>query len=112
MNIKDSIEKCSVGQIEDIVLICTRCGNQFENKNDKDAPERLRKELKSLVKAECGKRIRVLSTSCLSLCPKNKVAIAITHNTSEKCFEGYAVDITISAEEVFNSLLKNPAKNE
>ena len=104
MEEKRVIEKAAVGWSETVVMICSKCGDEFEKNCGKESPDRLRGELKFLVKSLCGKRIRVLSTTCLSMCPENKLAIAVTTNTKETVFQGYVVSRNVSAQEVFDLL--------
>lgn len=56
-----------------VVMICERCGGHSFAKD-------LKSELKHLAKDELGKKaLRVVFTSCMSICPKEGIAIGLAH---------------------------------
>jgi predicted metal-binding protein len=103
----DKIENTEVGWTETVVMVCTKCGKQFQNTDDQSAPERFKSELKSLAKAELPpKSVRVVTSSCLNICPVDKIAIAVASTKNPGVFKGYNVDPKASSEEVFKKILK------
>ncbi|MBC7537969.1 MAG: hypothetical protein H7281_04060 [Bacteriovorax sp.] len=101
------IESAEVGWGETVVMICTKCGKQFQSAHNQAAPERIKGDLKSIAKAELGKgSVRVITTSCLNICPVDKIAIAVASKNEPGTFKGYLVDPDISGEELFKKILK------
>lgn len=53
-------------------FICEKCGRRDDGSGDKDYAEKTKKDFKYRLKdAGFGKEIRVATSSCLSLCPKD-----------------------------------------
>ena len=75
-----AVEKQKTAWSDAVVLICEKCGKSLDGlklKEDGNAAENLKKYLKSELKERgCGKRIRVVTSSCLDICIKNEVAIS------------------------------------
>ncbi len=103
MNDKTEIIGADLGWSDSVVMICSTCGKQFENSKLADSPERIKKELKSLTKERLGKAVRVITTSCLNICPKDKIAIV---KGSKSKFEAINVDPEIPAEQIFEHFFK------
>jgi predicted metal-binding protein len=70
-----------------LVLICEKCGhNRYTSVKD------LKSELKHAVKSRHEKgAVRVLLTSCMSICPKDGIAVAVAR-TSEPGTEFFVVE--------------------
>jgi predicted metal-binding protein len=103
---KCAIEKTEVGWSKSVVMICQRCGEQFQSSFDKVSPERIKSELKSSVKAKnLGDEVRVITTSCLNMCPKERIAIAIAEEGRH--FVGLSVDNKTSGDELFDQLISS-----
>ena len=102
------IETAKVGWDEKIVMVCSTCAKQFplSVQDDQDVAQRIKSELKAISKAELGKSVRIVTASCLNICPKNKVAIAIVDKNSSEVFSAVSVDSTISGSELYLALLK------
>lgn len=102
------IEKTKVGWDEKIVMVCSTCAKQFpvNSPDDQDVAQRIKSELKAITKAEFGQSVRVVTASCLNICPDKKVAIAIADKNSPEVFSAVSVDPSISGIELFNALLK------
>lgn len=100
------IEDSKVGWSNAVVMVCTKCGKQFSEQADLEAPERIKSELKSKLKSEYGKSVRVITTSCLDICPVDKIAIAVASNSDKEVFKAYVVDPKVSADELVNSIFK------
>ncbi|MGZ3788269.1 MAG: hypothetical protein ACXVLQ_07080 [Bacteriovorax sp.] len=103
----DAIENKPVGWSETVVMICTKCGEQFSDQKSKEAPERMKGELKAKAKAELGPRVRVITTSCLAICPSNKIAIAKASAKDSAVFKGHSVPAHSTGEELFDKILKD-----
>ena len=106
MNNDKKIEKVELGWEESVVMVCTKCGKQFED-DLRDSPDRIKSELKAKAKSELGKKVRVITTSCLNICPDNKIAVVKASNKEPSVFEAYAVDPNSSGDELFAKILKN-----
>lgn len=102
----EKIETTPVGWSETVVMICTKCGAQFQDSKSKDAPERIKAELKSIAKSELGPRVRVITTSCLNICPEGKIAIAVASTKDSNVFKGYSVAPESKGEELFEKIFK------
>jgi predicted metal-binding protein len=99
------IESAEVEWSEAVVMICTKCGKQFQSAHNQEAPERIKSDLKSIAKAELGKgSVRVVTSSCLNICPVDKIAIAVASKNAPGTFKGYIVDPEISGEELFKKI--------
>lgn len=103
----NKIESVDVGWSDTVVMICTKCGKQIHNSADQESPERLKSELKSKTKAEFGKSVRVINSSCLNICPVDKVAIAVASRKDPGVFKGYIVDPKTSGEELMETIFKD-----
>lgn len=54
------------------LFICEKCGRRDDGTHDKDYAEKTKKDFKGRLRdAGLGKTIRVATSSCLSLCPKD-----------------------------------------
>jgi predicted metal-binding protein len=75
-----AVEKQKTAWSDAVVMICEKCGKSLDDlklKEDGNASENLKKYLKGQMKElGHGKRIRVINSSCLDICQKNKVAIS------------------------------------
>jgi ferredoxin len=107
MSNTEKIEKVDVGWSTVVVMICTKCGKQFSGDSDKEAPERMKSELKSIAKIHLGKSVRVINSSCLNICPVDKIAIAVASNVDSVVFRGFTVPVDATGEELFAKLLKS-----
>ncbi|RZA07841.1 MAG: hypothetical protein EOP11_06565, partial [Proteobacteria bacterium] len=59
-----------------LVLICEKCGH-----NEFASVKELKSELKDAAKEAFGKKdVRVVLTSCMSVCPKNGIAVAVARS--------------------------------
>ncbi|MFA6238562.1 MAG: hypothetical protein WC635_14605 [Bacteriovorax sp.] len=102
-----NIEGSEVGWSDTVVMICERCGEQFKSENQQSSPERIKGDLKSIAKSEFEKgTVRVITTSCLNICPENKIAITVASKSAKDIFKAYAVDADISGKDLFEEILK------
>jgi hypothetical protein len=62
-----------------LILICEKCGKKIQGKDNENPSKDLQGQLKERLKAEFGKGYaRPILTSCFDLCPKGKIALAVT----------------------------------
>lgn len=75
-----AIEKQKIPWSEAVVTICEKCGKSLQGlklEEEGNAGENLKKYLKSRFKElENPKRVRVVTSSCLDVCMKDKVAVS------------------------------------
>lgn len=95
--VKTNIVPAILGWDETVIMICSKCGEQSE---------RMKSDLKTKCKAAFDKKVRVLSTSCLNICPENKIAIVVASNKKSDVYSAYSVEVDTPTEELFNKLLK------
>lgn len=100
------IESATVGWTDTVVMICTKCAKQFSDPFLNEAPERMKSELKSKARAELGGSVRVITTSCLNICPVDKIAVAKASTLLPSVFKGYTVEPNVSSEELYEAILK------
>lgn len=101
------IDEVEAGWSEAVVMVCTDCGGQFSTSELQNSPERIKADLKAVTKANLGKGVvRVINTTCLNICPENKIAITVAKKNSQKVFEAFAVSNDVTGEEVFNKIFK------
>ncbi len=92
-----------------IVMICSHCGEQFKSSNGIGAVERIKSELKTCIKEKMSNgEVRVVTTSCLSLCPENKIAVVVSDPHQTINFKGLTIDPEISKEQLFDQIFINP----
>ncbi|MDD4976301.1 MAG: hypothetical protein PHY93_18225 [Bacteriovorax sp.] len=106
MNQDTKIENAEIGWEDTIVMVCSKCGSQFKDTHSQESPERMKSELKSKAKSELGKSVRVITTSCLNICPVDKIAIAVATTKEPAVFKAYAVDPEVSGEELYKKIFK------
>jgi len=95
-----------------LVLVCERC---YKERIPEDAPEmaaqigdfNLRDWLKTRLKEE-GQwgHIRAISTSCMDVCAKGRVTVAIDPQDSHKHAEVFVVDPIADKEELLKKIIK------
>lgn len=75
-----AIEKQKTPWSEALVTICEKCGKSLDGlklKEDGNAADNLKKYLKSRFKElPSPKKVRVVTSSCIDVCIKNRVAVA------------------------------------
>lgn len=95
---ENSIEKADVPWSDAVVMVCTKCSRKIVG--DEQLADDIKKSLKSCFKeAGLGKRVRSVTSSCLDVCPKNRVAIAIVRRNNGT--EIVSVEPDIKATELF-----------
>jgi predicted metal-binding protein len=100
------ISTVELGWSDAVVMVCTKCGKQFNDSKLIESPERIKSDLKARTKSEMGRQVRVITTSCLNICPVDKIAVAVASNTGGPVFKAYEVDPNISGDELFKTIFK------
>jgi predicted metal-binding protein len=63
---------------EALILICEKCGKKLSN-SDENPSRALQAALKEKIKSDSNKGvIRSVLTSCMDVCPKDEIAVAIS----------------------------------
>lgn len=106
MSENGDIEKALPGWEEAVVMVCSNCGKKLANETLKESPERIKSELKAVVKANFGKKIRVVTSSCLNICPEEKIAIVVASKIGPDVFKSFVVKPTISSEELYKKIIE------
>ena len=76
------IESSDVPWTEAVVLVCTKCSRKIAG--DESLADALKKTLKLAFKdAGFGKNVRSVTSSCLDICPKDRVAIAVAKRRAD-----------------------------
>jgi NADH:ubiquinone oxidoreductase subunit E len=71
-----NIESADIPWSEAVVMVCTKCSRKIVG--DESLADSIKKTLKhSFKEAGFGKNVRSVTSSCLDICPKDRVAIAI-----------------------------------
>lgn len=106
MNKVTNLENVNSGWTERVVMICSRCGEQFNSTIDKNSPEKIKTDLKIWAKANLPQgTTRVITTSCLNICPENKIAITICDKSRPLVFDSVAVGPDIEVSDLAQSLI-------
>lgn len=100
---KKEIESAELGWSSAVVMICSKCGAQFSDPEKNEAPERIKKDLKKLTKENLGKSVRVITTSCLNICPVDKIAVVVAKNNAEA--KAYNVSPDVSGDDLYKKIL-------
>lgn len=70
------IENADVPWSDAVVMVCTKCSRKLVG--DESLADQMKKTLKSAFKeGGLGKHVRTVTSSCLDICPKERVAIAV-----------------------------------
>ncbi|MDO9181177.1 MAG: hypothetical protein Q7U04_02155 [Bacteriovorax sp.] len=106
MSNEEKIEKADLGWDDLVIMVCTKCGKQFSDINSQEAPERIKSELKMKAKPLHGSSARIITTSCLNICPVNKIAIVTASSAGSPVFKAFTVAPEISADELYQRIFK------
>jgi predicted metal-binding protein len=102
----NKIESAEIPWEDTVVMVCTKCAKQFHDSHSKGAPERIKSELKTKSKLESENQVRVITTSCLNICPVNKIAIAVASSKDPAVFKAFAVDADESLQELYKIIIQ------
>ncbi len=106
MNNCSLISKDNSGWEQTIVLICSTCSRQFEGTSFESCSDKLKSSLKILTKNKFGRDVRVVTTSCQNICPKDKIIVTKITSNETDVFAFYEVAPDISSDELFQDLFK------
>jgi len=68
---------------EAIIMVCEKCGKKLSSDPETNPSRLLQSSLKDAIKAEYGKgKFRAVITSCMDICPKDEIAIAISRSNA------------------------------
>lgn len=101
------IQKINLGWESAVVMICKNCGKQFQDQKAQEAPEQIKSKLKAKVKTELGKQVRVITTSCLGVCPEDKIVIVLASRKDPAVFKSYSVASEVNTEELYKVIFNN-----
>lgn len=88
------VKEVSAGWNDAVVMVCDSCGKEAL---------RIKAELKNKIKEETSKSVRVITTSCLNICPENKIAITVVNKTNH-AFNAFSIGQDINATELYNQI--------
>lgn len=72
------IETTAAPVTEALIFICEKCGKKIGNADRENPSRDLQQDLKAMIRESGSKGvIRAALTSCIDLCPKNAIAVAI-----------------------------------
>jgi predicted metal-binding protein len=61
-----------------LVLVCEKCGKRLDSDADENPSRRLVSRLKKVAKKRFGRgEIRAVATSCMDVCPDDRVCVAL-----------------------------------
>jgi predicted metal-binding protein len=86
-----------------LILVCEKCGKRLDSDSDENPSRQLVSRLKKLAKKRLGKgAVRALVTSCMDVCPEDRVTVAVVtlHGTARNTrFFTVSVDDTEETSE-------------
>ena len=84
-----------------LILICDKCGKRLEADYDENPSRELVARLKKASKDAFGKReVRAALTSCLDICPDNRISVAIVPTGGQSAQAQY---LTVKASDLKGS---------
>lgn len=87
-----------------VVMVCTKCSKKIMG--DERLAEDLKKDLKGEFKEIRGKAVRVVTASCLDVCPKNRLTVAVAPRSGQTRTFTFEEGVKTSA--VLAEVLKTP----
>lgn len=104
-NEEKDIQKEPVPWEDAVIMVCEKCSRKMTG--DVEHTQEIKKELKGLFKNKYGKKVRVITSSCLDVCPKDRIAIAVASRASGNNFQVYTVGEKARPELFFEEIEKN-----
>jgi hypothetical protein len=90
-----------------LILICEKCGKKLNSENNPAVY--LQQSLKTEIKQQNLKgKVRAVLSSCLDICPENRIAVGISYANSKDAFFTVAADDLPKAQKEVFHLAKNP----
>lgn len=91
-----------------IVMICTKCSGKIMKDHPEreiDPAEHLKKEMRTYLKEQGhGKEVRVVTSSCLDVCPINKITVACA-SSEPPAFKVVTVDPDVDPIELTKEII-------
>lgn len=110
-----SVRKVKPKWHENLVLVCEKCGTKLEKPGSENPSRELKDWLKKqlLTKSLWGAN-RVVTSSCLDICPEGKVAVAFVSDHRERATFVDIVDPKTERDRVLHTVLErsNPISKE
>jgi predicted metal-binding protein len=89
-----------------LISICLKCGKKFDLPQEENPSEVLRQNVKTLINERgLKKEVRVVTSSCLNVCPKERLTVVASYDHKEPTFKAYTVPPSINEKELLDSLL-------
>lgn len=97
------VENAEIPWSDAVVMVCTKCSKKIVG--DERLADDFKKSLKGSFKdAGIGKRVRTVTSSCLDVCPKGRMAVAVAmRNHGTKMV---TVDADIKERDLFDEVRK------
>ncbi len=94
-----------------LILVCEKCGKRLDKDADKNPSRKLASRLKKMSREVFDKHaVRVAMTSCLDICPDNRISVAIVptgnHSEGARYFTVKASDLKDTGERIVKEARK------
>ncbi len=97
------VENAEIPWSEAVVMVCTKCSRKIVG--DESLADSMKKTLKSSFKENgYGKSVRSVTSSCLDICPKDRMAIAVVRRNAGT--RAVTVDKKISDRALYEEVKK------
>lgn len=97
----NKVESADVPWSDAVVMICSKCSRKLVG--DEALADQFKKSLKTSFKESgLGKSVRTVTSSCLDICPKDRVAIAVLRRSAGT--KAVTVDAKISDAALFSEV--------
>jgi predicted metal-binding protein len=96
-----------------LILVCEKCGKRLDSDADENPSRRLVSRLKKLAKKRFGRgEIRAVATSCMDVCPDDRVCVAlITFRRNASSTRFFTVSVE-DEEETSHQILREVASEK
>jgi predicted metal-binding protein len=93
---------------EALILVCEKCGKKLVSGDAENPSKTLQMSMKEKIKEDHGKGVyRAVITSCMDICPKDEIAIAILRQNGSNEF----MTVTGDTESLRDEILARARKN-
>jgi predicted metal-binding protein len=104
-----AIEHANVPWSDALILVCTKCSKKIRDQRGPESPD-LTESLKNSIKAHLrsanlAKQIRIVTSSCLDVCPENRLTVAVATEKSKPTFKTFTIDPDLSPTEVLKEVM-------
>lgn len=91
-----------------LILVCEKCGKRLGTKHEDNVSRILASRLKQDAKRDFGKKaVRTVLTSCLDVCPKDRVTVAIVSTALDGPSARFIVIDPSDLEDASHAVLKH-----